>query len=251
MISSRSLLLFLSLSLFSFFAQSQSDSLIIVSGEIVNEAGLPITGAMILNLRTYNGQFARSGGKFDTEIRKTDSLSFGAFGMKSKIICLADSVEREKYELKIVLEKLRVEVGTAEVFAPRELKEIYDDIDELGFNEKDYRESGVDALSSPITFLYQQFSRREQNKRLAIQLANNDRRRELLKELFQKYVDFDIIELQNEDFDEFISFLNVNDEFLQSTSQYQFLLYVKDRFRTFKKMKRTLDSDDFDYHLDD
>ena len=39
----------------------------------------------------------------------------------------------------------------------------------------------MDALSSPITFLYQMLSREERSKRLVAQLENRDRRQELLR----------------------------------------------------------------------
>lgn len=237
---------------FCFGAMSlQAQEKIRVKGKVTNQQGKAIPGVMVLNQRTYSGFFASSSGDFTTEIQHNDTLSIGAFGMKSTLVSFKDSVYKPEYELEVILMPLRVDVGTAEVFAPRELKEIYRDIDRLGFEEKDYRTSGVDALSSPITFLYEQFSKRERSKRLAMELENADRRRELLKELFQKYVDYDIIELDNDDFDEFITFLNVSDEFLQSTTQYQFLLYVKDRFKEYKILKRRMKESDFNYHLDD
>ena len=68
---------------------------------------------------------------------------------------------------------------------------------------KDYRVSSIDAFQSPITFLYQQFSKVERSKRLVAELENNDKRRELLQELFVKYVDYDIIQLESEEFKDF------------------------------------------------
>ena len=61
------------------------------------------------------------------------------------------------------------------------MKQIQKDIDKLGYRESDYRVSTVDAFQSPITFLYQEFSRRERSKRLVAQLENEDRKRALLQ----------------------------------------------------------------------
>jgi hypothetical protein len=85
----------------------------------------------------------------------------------------------------------------------------------LGYDERDYMLSGINAVQSPITFLYQQFSRKEQSKRQVAYMENEDRKRELLKELFRLYVDYDIISLSDEQFDDFITYLNVSDEFLK------------------------------------
>ena len=96
---------------------------------------------------------------------------------------------------------------------------------------------GVDAISSPITALYQAFSRRERNKRMVAEMRNNDRRRALLKELFRKYVDADIIQLSNEEFDDFIDFCGVSESFLKNSTQYDFIMYVKKRFEVFRMVR--------------
>jgi len=238
--------------MFFFFSASKlkGQDRITVKGTVHTESGQTVPGAMIVNKRTYNGMFGNASGEFEIQANRTDTLSIGAFGMSSQIVSFSDSLVKEEYNLKIVLRNLRVNVGTAEVFAPRELKQIYKDIDGLGFEDSDYRLSGIDALSSPITFLYERFSKREQSRRLALELDNADRRRELLKELFQKYADYEIIELDDDQFDEFIDFLNVDDTFLQSSSQYNFLIFVKDRFEIFKKRQRVLKESDYYYHQD-
>jgi hypothetical protein len=101
--------------------------------------------------------------------------------------------------------------------------------------------------------LYQQLSKKEESKRIVAKLENDDRRRDLLKELFTIYVDYKIIELSTEDFDDFISYLNVSDEFMKSSSQYEFLVFVKDRFQDYqiaRRNTRPLKEGDFDYDKD-
>lgn len=97
--------------------------------------------------------------------------------------------------------------------------------------------SGADAMSSPITALYEAFSRRERGKRMVAEMRNNDRRRALLKELFRKYVDNDIIQLGDEEFDSFIDFCHVSDEFLKNSSQYEFIMYIKKRFEVYRMIQ--------------
>ena len=75
----------------------------------------------------------------------------------------------------------------------------------------------------------------------------------MLKELFRIYVDFKIIDLSNEEFDDFISYLNVSDEFLINSSQYEFLIFVKDRFIDYQVARRNarpMRTDDFNYDKD-
>jgi hypothetical protein len=144
-------------------------------------------------------------------------------------------------------------MAAVEIFAHRDLEQIQQDINKLGYNEKDYMLSGINAAQSPITFLYQQFSKKERSKRQVAIMENDDRKRELLKELFRLYVDYQIIELNNEEFDSFVDYLNVSDEFMINSSQYDFLIYVRDRFKDYKvqlRQKKQLQGSDFEYDKD-
>ncbi len=152
-------------------------------------------------------------------------------------ISCKDSVSKSVYTIRIPLKKLQVQLKPVDVFTNRDLEEIQEDIEKLGYDKSDYMLDGVSAFESPITALYQSFSRRERNKREVAEMRNNDNRRALLKELFRKYVDSDIIQLDNTEFDEFIDFCGVSDEFLKSSTQYDFIMYIKKRFEVFRMMK--------------
>ncbi len=54
-----------------------------------------------------------------------------------------------------------------------------------------------------------------------------------MKELFRKYVDNEIIQLDNNQFDKFIDFCGISDDFLKNSSQYDFIMYIKKRFEVF------------------
>ncbi len=225
---------------------------IVIQGKGMDYQGNAKTDLLIVNKRTLNGTMGNSDGTFSISVQKNDTIVFGAIGYSSVKVCFKDSVDQEVYELKIFLQKVHVNLGEAYIFAPRDLDEISKDIEKLGFQEKDYRTTGADALSSPITFLYEAFSKRERSKRLVMEMENDDRRRELLKELFAKYVAYEIIDLNTEQFDGFVDYLNVSDRFLQSSSQYEFCVYVKGRFYDYQKyLKREgLDDSDYNYHED-
>lgn len=222
---------------------------IVVKGKVTDQAGRPKSDLLIINDRINAGTFGNANGSFSVYAHKHDTLIFGAFGYGSVKVCFADSTIKETYTFECALSPLHVQLASAEVLAPRDLDAIQRDIDKLGFHESDYRTSGVDALQSPITFLYEQFSRREQSRRKAIELQNDDNRRELLKELFVKYVDYEIIALEPGEFDDFITFIGVTDDFLQAATQYDFLLFVKKRYQDYRvqyRMQQLLPGD-FDY----
>jgi hypothetical protein len=51
-------------------------------------------------------------------------------------------------------------------------------------------------------------------------------------------VAFDIIELSEADFDEFITFLNLDEQFIKTASEMELILFIKDKYEHFKRMNR-------------
>lgn len=191
---------------------------------------LALFNLMVVNKRLATGTFGNTDGTFTISARKCDTILVGSIGYETTPFTVCDSATKDMYRVQVTLRKLQVTLNPVDVLPERELEAIKKDIDALGYREQDYRLSGIDAVQSPITFLYQKYSRRERQKRLAYELENEERKRDLLKELFKKYVNYNIIDLEPEQFDDFIGFCNVSDEFMRKTSQYDFIMYIKKKY---------------------
>jgi len=188
---------------------------------------------MIINQRNGQGFFGKTDGTFKTSIGKNDTLMISSIGYSILRLCYRDSALKEDYSVLIALERLSVQLKEVDIFSPRELEKIQKDIEKLGYNKRDYQLSGVDAFQSPITFLYQQFSRKEQLHRHNLQVVNESKRRNLLKELLQRYAADGIIELNDDAFDTFIDFARVSEAFLKNSTQYEFMVYIKEKYKLF------------------
>ncbi|MBK8847911.1 MAG: hypothetical protein IPO27_15825 [Bacteroidetes bacterium] len=222
-------------------AQWANDSLrsVQLTGTVIDaETKMPINNLMLINLRTRQGIFSGATGGFSFKMLHSDTLLISAPGYTNQKICLVTEDYQPVIKKQIALTILKVQLKEVTVFAPRDLEEIQKDIEKLGYQKKDYVIDGADAMQSPITFLYQQFSKRERAKREIAERRNDDRRRELLRELLAKYVANQIIDLDNDKFDNFIDFCNVNDQFLKSASQYEFIMFVKKKFEFYEMIKR-------------
>ncbi len=219
-------------------ASAQQDT--IISGKVSGGDGEKVFyDLMIVNRRTRTGTFANTDGSFTVRAWRNDTLLIGAGGYVTRTLPLGEFPDDELGHLRIVLRPWNIDLQPVAILPQRTLKQIQADIDKLGYNEKDYRESGVDAFSSPITFLYQEFSRRERSKRQVAQLENEDMKRELLRELLQQYVDYGIINLSDDSFDDFIDFCNVPEEVLKGLSQYDFLVYMKKKYQLYTSLGPT------------
>ncbi|MBK9047645.1 MAG: hypothetical protein IPL74_13365 [Bacteroidetes bacterium] len=226
--------------LFSFLVSAAlaQDETVRIKGTVYdpgNKGSIP--NLMIVNKRTQQGYFGTNSGYFELEVKRTDTLIIAATGFQTIKIFLKDSILDSSKNILIALKKLEITLKPVEIFTKRDLEEIQKDIETLGYEKEDYMLQGADVLESPITALYQAFSRRERNKRLVAEMRNNDRRRELLKELFRKYVDNDIITLDNTDFDDFVDFSNVSENFMKTSTQYEFIMYIKKRFEVYQMVR--------------
>lgn len=217
-----------------------AQDLVTIRGQVTSSANdRAYYDLMIVNKRSRTGAFGNPDGSFVVQALRTDTLLIGSVGHRTAMITMADSVPKPEYRVLVRLLPLVVRLPEVEVLSPRTLEQIQKDIEKLGYRDSDYRISQVDAVQSPITFLYQEFSRRERSKRLVAQMRNEDRKRELLRELLQKYVEYDIINLSDEAFDDFIDFCAVPDEVIKGLTQYEFLLYVKKKYELYGSLGPT------------
>lgn len=212
------------------FAQSDS---VIVKGKVI-DADNPYVWipAMAVNKRTGKGLFADNNGKFSIQMKRNDTLIVTASGYLQQKFCFQDSLTKI-VTIQVLLTKKPIELKQVEVKPERDLTEIEKEIKTLEKEEVN-TVTGINVAKSPITALYERFSKLGREKNLVAELEYEDRRRELLKELLSKYVRYDIIDLKNEDFDAFIDFLNLPDEFIKSAEQYDLIMAVKYRYEVFE-----------------
>lgn len=189
---------------------------------------------MIINKRTNMGIFANADGTFTINAVQSDTILFSALGYMQKKICLADSAPKKNFYLDIALSKLYFTLKEVSIFPVKSLNEIQKEIDKLGIKSS-YMTTGVaDALSSPISYLYERFSKFERSKRQVAEWENEELKRDVLKELFRVYVKYDVIDLSDEEFDAFIRYLNLSDEFIQNATQFELVMAIKGKYENFK-----------------
>jgi len=190
---------------------------------------------MIVNKTTGRGAFGGAGGTFALSADKTDSLLVSVIGYETRSLCFADSAPCNPCRVTLALRKLQKDLEPVVIFPERDLEKIEEDIRKLGYDETDYRLTGIDAWSSPLTALYQAFSRKEKDRRRAAQLWNDQRRRDLVQELLRYYHRNDLIDLPQERFDDFTDFLRISDAMLKSWSQYEMAVYIKTMYALFRR----------------
>lgn len=209
---------------------------IIISGQAYDkDSKLPLPRLMVINKRTGNGTFADSESKFSISAKQTDTILFSAVGFKLKKICMKDSLEGDRFYVMVPLEKLYYTLKEVSVFAPRTLNEIDKDISALD-SVRSYNRNfhDINGLESPITYLYERFSKFARSKQKVAMWENEDLKRSILKDLFRIYIKHDIIDLNEEEFDAFIKYCNLSEAFIKNASQFELVMAIKGKYESFR-----------------
>jgi len=214
---------------------ASSQPLWMINGKVYdkNNRGLPLPNVMIINKRTGHGEFADAEGKFTISALPTDSILFSTEGFHLKKIFLKDSLPQRQYNLEVPMQHLQYTLKEISVFATRNLSDIQKDIDKLG-KKSTYSTTGANVLESPITALYERFSKYGIQKRKVEEWEDEEARRDVLKDLFRLYVKHDIIDLNDVEFDAFIKYLAFSDDFIKNASQFELVMAIKKKYETFK-----------------
>ncbi len=194
---------------------------------------LALPQLMIINQRTQQGIFGNANNTFQLSIEKNDTLTIYASGYNPVKICFKDSLPASDYYPLIKLSKQIIQLKEVAIFQKRDLNSIENDIKKLGYDPRKYKVTGITAWQSPITAMYEAFSKKAQSKRKVAELMNTDDRNALLKDLLYNYYLSGLISLPREQYDDFISYLNMTDRMMQSMSQYEMAVYIKARYFSF------------------
>ncbi len=215
-------------------AYAQNDTITVKGLVRVEEKG-GLGYLMIANKRTNLGYFGSVNGRFTTRCLRKDTLMISVPGYAIKYICLRDSSKTKNvFGLDITLSRININMAAHEVKPLREYTEVQKDLRRLGPKidpERIHTVAG--ALSSPITYLYQTFSRYERSKRKLAQLENEDKKIALMSELLKIYRQADMIDLEDSEFEPFIRHCRFSDHFLRNATQYEIILAVKGKYRTY------------------
>ncbi len=193
-------------------AQTTTPSITFNGSVFARNDSSALLSPLVINQRTGYGFFGTPGSSFSVTGLQTDTFSVTSGGYEVRKICFKDSASKPAYTMRIRLTPKMVTLQAVAIYPTKDLRTVKDERTQLGVRYQYQTPTLTDAASSPITALYERFSKYEKSKQLVAQLENEDRKKDVLKDLFRIYVKADIIDLSEEQFDEFIIFLNLPEE---------------------------------------
>ena len=209
---------------------------VLVSGKIIDTLRLQnFYNLMVVNKTTGRGVFGQPNGHFSVYASTGDLIALSTKGYPVYLFVVKPD-ENCQSKVLAYIERLPQETPEVIVRPLKTLEQIKEERENLALRET-RTVTGVSALQSPITFLYQAFSKKEQNKRWIAEQEYKDDQRRIVQELLRLYVAFDIIELSDTEFDAFITFLNIDEQFIKTASEMELILFIKDKYDHFRRLE--------------
>ncbi|MDP4595993.1 MAG: hypothetical protein NWS92_03370 [Crocinitomicaceae bacterium] len=208
---------------------------VLVSGKIVDTMRLQnFYNLMVVNKTTGRGIFGQPNGHFSVYATAGDliALSTKGYPVYQFVVKPDDNCQSK---VLAYIERLPQETPEVIVRPLKTLEQIKEERENLALRET-RTVTGVSVLQSPITALYQAFSKKEQNKRWIAEQEYKDDQRRIVQELLRLYVAFDIIELSDSEFDAFITFLNIDEQFIKTATEMELILFIKDKYDHFRRL---------------
>jgi hypothetical protein len=192
---------------------------------------------IIVNKRMQTGQSFAAGGQFSLSGLQTDTFLITAGGYEVKRICFHDSIPKDVYALKIGLSLRTNLLKSVSIYPVKDLNAIKREREALGVVETRQTIGVTDAFESPITYMYDRFSKYGKSRAEVAQLENQDKIHEVLKDLFRTYISAGVIDLDESEFDEFINYLNLPESYLKTASDYELAVTIKQRYLQYVSAK--------------
>jgi hypothetical protein len=177
--------------------------------------------------------FTNDIGRFVMYINKKDSIKLFVQGYKAFKFSLLDSVARKEYFVKIKLEKLEVSKEKAVLIrAPKNISQIEKDIANASITPPELDAPQI-GMTSVISLLYEQFSRRAQQRELLREQIFTNNRRMVFSELYRFYNYYGLFQLPEKHFDAFTDYHQISLDFLQQNTYYDITVALKARYKQY------------------
>ncbi len=222
---------------FGSLALGQTCERVLISGKVVDTLRPQnFYNLMIVNRTKGKGVFGMPSGGYNLYVDNGDSITLSIKGYENINFRIhADSTCRVSNIWYI--EMLPQELDQVIIKPLKTLSQIQEEREALAMRET-RMVTGIEVMQSPITALYQRFSQKEQSKRTVAKLKYEDEQKAILQDLLRLYVAYEIFDLNESEFDDFIAFLNVDEYFLKTASEFELVTFIKDKFEHFNILNK-------------
>lgn len=215
------------------FSYSQCEEVCITGRIIDTNSVVSFYNFMVINVTTQRGVFGNPDGSFEFCAAPGDRIGLSVKTYGKEFIDIPQNIYNCKIDTIIYLNKKIQEYEVVEVRPIRTLNEIKEEREALSKMETK-KITGINVFESPITALYERFSKSAKQKQFLAEQKHQDNIHKILQDLLRVYVAYDVIYLNEEEFQNFIYFLNIDEHFLKTAKDYDLIIYIRDKLEHYR-----------------
>lgn len=189
---------------------------------------------MVVNIATGQGVLGRADGSFAVYTNPNDSVVLSIKGYERVGFRVIPDSSCQMEIAAFVERKVR-EIGEVVIKPLKTIQQIKEERENLVMREVKTI-NGLEAVQSPITALYQRFSKTEQSKQLVAEMEFRDSQEAILQELLKLYVSYDIIRMEPVEFEDFVHFLNIDLDFLRTANDFELVAFIKEKYEHYREL---------------
>lgn len=223
---------------------------VIVSGYVFEEnTGNPLPYVNIYVKKSRSGTITDTSGHFILSAQMKDTIVFSIIGYDRNYLIINDSAKDNTKPIILFLNTKIYELKSVDIVALKKYKQLEYEILNMKLKDDDYvyaqknfpikpkdisyysrsGNSMFGIVVSPITALYDMFSKEGREKQKLIEIQKNDNLFELIESKISCKKLADILEMSREDFNNFIDWNNFNYDFIKSLNGYELVNLLKHR----------------------
>jgi actin-related protein len=199
----------------------------IIAGRLLDSITFkPVADVVVVNKNTNKVTLSGSDGYYYIAARKNDSIVFYLIGYFPKYLRFATQEELERQVHVSFLKPNIEELKEIEITAKKMQKE----------NKRPYNQMPAD-ISSPISFLYERYSKKYKQYRKIEALEKAKYKKELEQGRFTREFVMSVTGLESEEAAEFMRMCRFSDEFLETASDYDFIVAIHKKYRYYSEKR--------------
>ncbi|MDD3859477.1 MAG: carboxypeptidase-like regulatory domain-containing protein [Bacteroidales bacterium] len=230
---------------------------VIIAGYVFEESnGLPLPYVNVYVKKTRNGTITDTSGYFLLTANINDTIVFSSLGFDKKYVGVSEEDAENSKPLIVFLDTKIYELKSVEIIALKRYKQLEYEITNMKLPENEYTYaianfpcrpsdidyytrsstpvSGLGIVFSPITALYDMFSKEGKEKQKLLELQEKDYLNSIIESKISIALVMKITGLNQEECKVFLNWCNFSSDFLLKLTEYDLISVIAFKFKQYK-----------------
>jgi len=221
--------------LLSFIVASQVDAQIVFKGTIIDSAkNITINSVRVENLSTHQGDYSNLDGFFSIEGKEGDYIIFSYLGFNNKVIRLSSSFNNSNQIIKMTVKTVGLK-GVTIKQGPTQYQT--DSAKRADIYKDAFEYTQSKSAMSPITSLYQIFSKKHKNMRHFQDQIVDIEKQKFIGTRYSEELTAQMTGLKDDALIKFMQAYPMEVEFARAASDLEIKMWIKYNFQEYSKKK--------------